>query len=85
MSTIKQPNNLYRIPDKGIIAGVCAGISERFGFAVWSVRIIVLIASLFGILFVPFIYLVAWLLLDKKTKQQVMLEQENSEWRGANE
>ncbi len=77
--------NLYRIPESAVIAGVCAGISERFGSAVWSVRILVVIASLFGILFVPFIYLVAWLLLDKKTKQQTKLNQDNREWRGANE
>ncbi|MCP4325834.1 MAG: PspC domain-containing protein [Psychromonas sp.] len=85
MNTLKPHNNLYRIPDDGVIAGVCAGISERFGFAVWSLRVLLVIASLFGILFFPFIYLVAWLLLDKKTIAHSKLEDDSTEWRGANE
>ncbi len=81
MSTEHTSNNLYRTPDKAIIAGVCAGICERFGFAVWPVRILVVIASLLGILFVPFVYLAAWLVLDKKAKPQATLDTDSAKWR----
>ena len=36
---------LYRIPQSGKIAGVCAGIAEYFNFETWLVR--VLAASIF--------------------------------------
>lgn len=59
---------LYRIPEQGKVAGVCAGLAERFQFEVWLVRIVVLSAMLltgvFGL--VMLMYIVAWVLLDKK-------------------
>ena len=64
MSTRKE---LYRDPDKGKIAGVCAGLSDYFGIELWLVRIIVLSAFfLTAGTFVLVSYVAAWFILDKK-------------------
>jgi phage shock protein C len=58
---------LYRDPDKGKIAGVCAGLSDYFGIELWLVRIIVLSAFfLTAGTFVLVSYVAAWFILDKK-------------------
>ena len=57
----------YRIPEQGKIAGVCAGLAERFNLEVWLVRIGVLSAFfLGGSGFVFLMYIAAWFMLDKK-------------------
>lgn len=61
------PNRLYRIPEKGKIAGVCAGLAEHFGIEVWLVRIAVV--SLFflgGSGIVLLLYVAACFILEKK-------------------
>jgi phage shock protein C len=64
MNTRKE---LYRDPDKGKIAGVCAGLSDYFGIELWLVRIIVLSAFfLTAGTFVLVSYVAAWFILDKK-------------------
>ncbi|QIZ75828.1 envelope stress response membrane protein PspC [Ferrimonas lipolytica] len=63
--------SLYRIPAKGKVAGVCAGVAERFNLEVWLVRIVAFSALILtGIFsFVLLGYIVAWVLLDKKPEQ----------------
>ncbi|WP_404339216.1 envelope stress response membrane protein PspC [Pseudoalteromonas mariniglutinosa] len=58
---------LYRDPERGKIAGVCAGLSDYFNMELWLVRIIVVTAVLLtgGPLFVV-AYIAAWFILDKK-------------------
>ncbi|MCG9696238.1 envelope stress response membrane protein PspC [Shewanella sp. Isolate11] len=58
---------LYRIPESGKIAGVCAGIADYFNFETWLVR--VLAASIFllgGSGIVIIIYVLLWMILDIK-------------------
>lgn len=63
----KIPKELYRIPQQGKIAGVCAGVADYFNLEVWLVRIGVLSAFfLGGTGFVFLIYIAAWFMLDKK-------------------
>ncbi|ADN76786.1 phage shock protein C, PspC [Ferrimonas balearica DSM 9799] len=59
---------LYRIPEQGKVAGVCAGLAEYFNLEVWLVRIVVLSAIILtGVFsFALLLYIVAWVLLDKK-------------------
>ena len=38
MNNNKQIKQLYRIPEHGKIAGVCAGLAERFDIETWLVR-----------------------------------------------
>ncbi|MCC2616663.1 envelope stress response membrane protein PspC [Aestuariibacter halophilus] len=59
--------SLYRDPERGRIAGVCAGIAEYFGLEIWLVRILVVTG--FVLLAGPFMlvaYVAAWFILDKK-------------------
>ncbi|MBY5993794.1 envelope stress response membrane protein PspC [Ferrimonas balearica] len=64
----KAKKELYRIPEQGKVAGVCAGIAEHFNLEVWLVRIVVLSAIILtGVFsFALLLYIVAWVLLDKK-------------------
>lgn len=58
---------LYRIPQSGKIAGVCAGIADYFNFETWLVRVVA--ASIFllgGSGIVLFIYVLLWMILDIK-------------------
>ncbi|NRD73466.1 envelope stress response membrane protein PspC [Shewanella sp. VB17] len=58
---------LYRIPQSGKIAGVCAGIADYFNFETWLVRVAA--ASIFllgGGGPVLFIYILLWVILDAK-------------------
>ncbi|WOT04078.1 envelope stress response membrane protein PspC [Shewanella youngdeokensis] len=58
---------LYRIPQSGKIAGVCAGVADYFNFETWLVRVVA--ASVFllggsGLVFI--IYVLLWMILDIK-------------------
>lgn len=57
---------LYRIPQKGKIAGVCAGLADYLGWETWLVRILVVSGVLFGMPFLIMIYIAGWFILDKK-------------------
>ena len=63
MSTKRE---LLRDPQRGKIAGVCAGLSDYFNMELWLVRIIFVSAVLLtgGPLFVV-AYIAAWFILDK--------------------
>ncbi|MGY3884540.1 envelope stress response membrane protein PspC [Aeromonas aquatica] len=58
--------NLYRDPQRGKIAGICAGLADYFGVEIWIVRLL----AITGLIFAGFItftaYIAAWFLLDKK-------------------
>lgn len=58
---------LHRDPERGRIAGVCAGLAEYFGLETWLVRILAVTG--FFLLAGPFMivaYIAAWFILDKK-------------------
>jgi len=63
---------LFRDPQRGKIAGVCAGLSDYFNMELWLVRIIFVSAVLLtgGPLFVV-AYIAAWFILDKKQPSAV--------------
>jgi len=68
--TVNRPSGrrrrtLYRNPQKGKVAGVCAGVAEYFGFELWVVRIITVSLMFLGLL-VPiiFIYCLLYFVLD---------------------
>ena len=62
----KEGRNLYLDPQRGKIAGVCAGLADYFGVETWIVRLL----AISGLIFAGFItfpaYVAAWCLLDKK-------------------
>ena len=58
---------LYRIPQSGKIAGVCAGIAEYFAIETWLVRVLAVSIFLLGGSGVVFIiYVALWVILDIK-------------------
>lgn len=70
MNDKEQTKQLYRIPEQGKIAGVCAGLAERFEVETWLVRVGV--ASAFflgGSGFIFLMYIAAWFMLDKRPPQ----------------
>ncbi|BDM65034.1 phage-shock protein [Shewanella sp. NFH-SH190041] len=59
---------LYRIPQKGKVAGVCAGIADYFNLETWLVRVVaVSIFLLGGSGAVLIIYAALWMILDTKS------------------
>jgi phage shock protein C len=59
-------NRLYRDPRDGMIAGVCAGIADYFGFDPSITRVLVVLAALFFFPFTVVAYIVLAILLPKK-------------------
>ncbi len=57
---------LYRIPEKGRIAGVCAGLSEYSGIELWLVRIIAFSGLLLSGSIFFLAYVAAWFILEQK-------------------
>jgi len=56
---------LRRIPEHGVIAGVCAGIAEYFDWNVRLLRAVLVIAFLFSGFFpIVIVYCVLWYVLD---------------------
>ena len=56
---------MYRIPDRGVIAGVCAGIAEYFDWNVRLLRAILVVSFIFSGFFpIVVVYAVLWYVLD---------------------
>jgi len=56
-------NKLYRNPRRGVIFGVCAGISEYFGFDITVTRIVVAVGAFFSLFVFGCAYIVLGLVL----------------------
>lgn len=58
---------LYRIPEEGMFAGVCAGLAGYFNTPVLAVRIVTVVLMLFG-LFIPVtvVYVIMAFTLEKQ-------------------
>lgn len=56
---------LWRIPEKGMVKGVCAGIAQYFDVPVKLVRLIVVLSMIFGLFFFTVVgYIVLTFVLD---------------------
>lgn len=66
---MSQKKSLYKDPENGKIAGICAGVAQYFGAEIWLVRILVVSAALLGFgFFVIVAYIALALMLEKKPK-----------------
>jgi phage shock protein C len=63
----KPCGELFRDPNKGKIAGVCAGIAQYLGWETWLVRILVVSGVLLGMEWFIVVYIAGWFILDKKS------------------
>ncbi|ASJ95468.1 PspC domain-containing protein [Shewanella marisflavi] len=60
--------------EKGVVAGVCAGLADYFGWRVNGLRVTFVLMSLF--FFLPVLaYLVCWLILPQYPTTQAMRRQ----------
>lgn len=65
MTTLDLNKKLWRIPQRGKIGGVCAGIAEYLDIRVKVVRILTILAMCFGLFFfVVAAYIVLFFVLD---------------------
>ncbi len=55
---------LRRIPERGVVAGVCAGIAEYFGWSVKLLRAALVISVLLGAGAMIVVYLILWYVMD---------------------
>lgn len=55
---------LRRIPQRGVVAGVCAGIAEYFGWSVKLLRAALVISVLLGAGAMIIVYLILWYVMD---------------------
>ncbi|MGO4595849.1 PspC domain-containing protein [Leifsonia sp. 2TAF2] len=63
-------NTLLRPRDGRIIAGVCAGLAQRFGLKPWTVRILFLLSCLLpGPQFIA--YVVMWIIIPGEQQRPV--------------
>jgi phage shock protein PspC (stress-responsive transcriptional regulator) len=72
----------YRDPAHGMFFGVCAGLSDQFGFRLGPLRVIVFIAMLLFTVPVLVCYVVAGLLLPGKPLTYHGCRDERELWRG---
>lgn len=61
----KSNKQLNRIPSKGKIAGVCAGVAEFLGIETWLVRIVWFTGLVLSGGFFFIAYIACWFILDK--------------------
>jgi phage shock protein C len=57
-------SGLRRIPQRGVVAGVCAGIAEYFGWSVKLLRAALVISVLLGAGAMIVVYLILWYVMD---------------------
>ncbi len=68
-------NRLCRIPSRGVIFGVCAGLADYFAIDIAVTRVVVALGALFSFPLVCAAYLLLGLLLPVKTRTEAESEQ----------
>jgi phage shock protein C len=63
-----EPKKLYRIPSKGMIGGVCAGLAEYLNADPTIVRLVFALLALAGMSGV-LIYIMMWLIMPVKPSE----------------
>lgn len=72
-------NKLYRNTEDKVVAGVCAGIADYFGFDVTITRVIVIVGSIFFAPTIPIVYVILALMLEKKPVEFERRREEDAE------
>ena len=76
----KNPHKLYRDKENAMVAGVCAGIANYFGFNRCAVRVIFGFSMIF--VWPVFIYLLLAILIPKKPEALYTSPEQENFWRG---
>lgn len=75
------PRRLYRDVENGILAGVCAGIADYFGFSATALRWLVFFACFFMFPAIFICYVIAAFLLPRKPSGMYRNEGDELFWR----
>lgn len=78
----RNPHRLYRNRDKAIIAGVCAGLADYFGFNTKALRVITGVSAIVFLPFVAASYAILAILLPVRPESARMDEAHTQFWRG---
>ncbi|WES70319.1 envelope stress response membrane protein PspC [Superficieibacter sp. HKU1] len=72
MATIDLNKKLWRLPQQGMVKGVCAGIAHYFDVPVKLVRLITVLAMVFGLFFfVVVAYIIMTFMLDPMPEGEI--------------
>lgn len=64
---MENKRSMYRSADNAMIAGVCAGIAEYFGWSVTGTRVAYVLLSILSAAFPGIlIYIILWLVLPRR-------------------
>ncbi|MDQ2070292.1 envelope stress response membrane protein PspC [Natronospira bacteriovora] len=77
----QSPTRLYRDPQNGWIAGVCAGLGDYFSISVAGVRFLTIVALFFFAPFVVVTYIVLALILPRRPQALYQGAEEEAMWR----
>ena len=75
------PHRLYRNRDEAMLAGVCVGLADYFGFNTKALRVVVAVSAIFFLPFVVVSYLVLAIVLPVKPKEPKLDEEKAEFWR----
>jgi phage shock protein C len=75
------PGRLYRDRERGMIAGVCAGIADYFGFSLTGTRIATVILAIVLLPWVLLAYVILAVVLPTKPRPFYRDEEEERFWR----
>jgi phage shock protein C len=80
----KNPHRLFRDKEHAVLAGVCAGIAEYFGFNRKGVRLVTVLVMLFPpfFAFVTISYLILAIVLPAKPEDLYANQEQAEFWRG---
>ena len=76
------PHRLYRDRENAMLAGVCAGLADYFGFNRKALRIIICISAIFFLPFVAVSYLVLAIVLPVRPVEMKIDDEQANFWRG---
>jgi phage shock protein C len=76
------PHRLYRDRENAMIAGVCAGIAEYFGFNRKGVRAVTAAGAIFFMPFTVISYVILAIVLPVRPAEPKLNEKEKDFWRG---
>jgi phage shock protein C len=71
---------LYRDPDRGMLAGVMAGLAEQLGLQPWQARAMGLIGLFFFPPFAVVAYLVAAIVMPRRPRRAPLSPEEQGFW-----
>lgn len=79
------PKTFYRSREDKVIAGICGGLADRFGWDVTVVRIVAVVSMFIGLpTFLA--YLIAWVIVPKRPLgQRPLSREEDAFWRGVSD